>query len=146
MATSMRAVRDILRVKFWLSSSTSRTSGSFDCDRVVRASKHVAIAERAARESIVLLKNEGGCCRWKKDLKVSLYRTLATTRAGGLVYARRTRFVTRCGHPRKLGPRCRGGVSEVARLTTVSGERVLSWSRRVTSRAALLRPWLAARG
>jgi len=53
-------VRDILRVKYWL--------GLFDhpyvmdpamTDRTVRAPEHLAVAARAARESIVLLKNEG---------------------------------------------------------------------------------------
>ena len=70
MATIDARVRDILRVKFWL--------GLFDqpyvadpsiADRVVRTSKHVAVSERAARESIVLLKNEGGMLPLKKDLK-----------------------------------------------------------------------------
>lgn len=54
-------VRDVLRVKYWL--------GLFDrpyrddpteADRIVRAPEHLALAARAARESIVLLKNEGG--------------------------------------------------------------------------------------
>lgn len=53
-------VRDILRVKLGL--------GLFDrpyvadpsaADRVVRAPEHLAVAKRAARESIILLKNEG---------------------------------------------------------------------------------------
>ncbi len=52
-------VRDILRVKFWL--------GLFDrpyvanpaaTDRIVRAPEHLAVARQAARESIVLLKND----------------------------------------------------------------------------------------
>jgi beta-glucosidase len=63
-------VRDILRVKFWL--------GLFDepyvrdlarTERVVRAPEHMAMAERAARESIVLLKNDGGLLPLRKDLK-----------------------------------------------------------------------------
>ena len=70
MATIDARVRDILRVKFWL--------GLFDqpyvadpstADRVVRAPAHGAVAERAAHESIVLLKNEGGMLPLKKDFK-----------------------------------------------------------------------------
>jgi beta-glucosidase len=69
-ATIDARVRDILRVKMWL--------GLFDqpyvanpstADRVVRTSKHVAAAERAAHESIVLLKNEGGLLPLKKSFK-----------------------------------------------------------------------------
>lgn len=53
-------VRDILRVKYWL--------GLFDhpyvtdpaaAERIVRSPAHLAVAARAAHESIVLLKNEG---------------------------------------------------------------------------------------
>ncbi len=60
-ATIDSRVRDILRVKFWL--------GLFDhpyvespeaAESTVRSPAHLAIAERAGRESIVLLKNEGG--------------------------------------------------------------------------------------
>jgi beta-glucosidase len=70
MATIDARVRDILRVKFWL--------GLFDqpyavdpsaADRAVRTPKHVQMAERAARESIVLLKNENGMLPLKKDFK-----------------------------------------------------------------------------
>ncbi|MFA6445500.1 MAG: glycoside hydrolase family 3 N-terminal domain-containing protein [Sterolibacterium sp.] len=59
MAVIDERVRDILRVKFWL--------GLFDrpyvadptaADRIVRAPEHLAVSERAARESIILLKNE----------------------------------------------------------------------------------------
>jgi beta-glucosidase len=67
-------VRDILRVKFWL--------GLFDqpyvadpprTDRLVRAADHVAAAERAARESIVLLENDGVL-----PLRKNLKRVLVT--------------------------------------------------------------------
>lgn len=63
-------VRDVLRVKLWL--------GLFDqpyvpdpslADRVVRSPKHLEVAERAARESIVLLKNEGNLLPLRKDLR-----------------------------------------------------------------------------
>jgi len=63
-------VRDVLRVKYWL--------GLFDqpyvpdpaqADLVVRQPKHLEAALRAARESIVLLKNQGGLLPLRKDLK-----------------------------------------------------------------------------
>ncbi len=61
-------VREILRVKFWL--------GLFDqpyvadpaaADKIVRAPASLALADRAARESIVLLKNEGGALPLQKS-------------------------------------------------------------------------------
>lgn len=70
MATIDARVRDILRVKLWL--------GLFDrpyltdpaaADRIVRAPEHLAAADRAAHESIVLLKSEGGALPLRKDLK-----------------------------------------------------------------------------
>jgi beta-glucosidase len=60
MATVDARVRDVLRVKYWL--------GLFDApyglkpeatNGIVRAKQSLAVADRAARESIVLLKNEG---------------------------------------------------------------------------------------
>jgi beta-glucosidase len=63
-------VRDILRVKFWL--------GLFDqpyvpnpkeADTIVRNPQHVEVALRAARESIVLLKNQNNVLPLRKDLK-----------------------------------------------------------------------------
>jgi len=69
-------VRDVLRVKLW--------SGLFDrpyrldpteADRVVRAPEHLELAARAARESIILLKNEGDLLPLKKE---KLRRILVT--------------------------------------------------------------------
>ncbi len=63
-------VRDILRVKYWL--------GLFDepyrldpsaADGIVRAPEHLEVAHRAARESIVLLKNDGGLLPLRKGIK-----------------------------------------------------------------------------
>jgi beta-glucosidase len=63
-------VREILRVKYWL--------GLFDrpyvadpaaADRIVRAPESMAAAHRAARESIVLLKNEGQTLPLAKGVK-----------------------------------------------------------------------------
>lgn len=70
MAVIDSRVRDILRVKYWL--------GLFDrpyvadpaaAEKIVRAPEHLALAARAARESIVLLKNEGGLLPLRRDLK-----------------------------------------------------------------------------
>ena len=61
-------VRDVLRVKYWL--------GLFDqpyvadpaaTDKIVRAPAHLAVADRAAHESIVLLKKAAGILPLKKD-------------------------------------------------------------------------------
>ncbi len=63
-------VRDVLRVKF--------TRGLFDrpyvskpadADRIVRAPEHLALALRASRESLVLLKNDGGVLPLRRDLR-----------------------------------------------------------------------------
>lgn len=70
MATIDARVRDVLRVKFML--------GMFDrpyvedaaaADRIVHSEAHRAVALRAARESIVLLKNQGGLLPLSKQLK-----------------------------------------------------------------------------
>ena len=69
MQTIDARVRDILRVKFWL--------GLFDqpycldpaaADRIVRSPDHVAVAHRAERESVILLKNEGSLLPLRKDI------------------------------------------------------------------------------
>lgn len=68
MSTIDSRVRDILRVKFWL--------GLFDqpyvadpaaTDKIVRAQASLELAHRAAREAIVLLKNEKDFLPLKKD-------------------------------------------------------------------------------
>ena len=68
MAVVDERVREILRVKFWL--------GLFDqpyvadpaaAEKIVRAPAHLAMADRAAHEAIVLLKNTGGALPLKKE-------------------------------------------------------------------------------
>lgn len=70
IATVDDRVRDVLRVKFW--------EGLFDqpyvpdpkeADRIVRNPQHLEVALRAARESIVLLKNDRATLPLRKDLK-----------------------------------------------------------------------------
>jgi len=62
-------VRDVLRVKFWLGLFDQPYQlKPYEADRVVRAADHLAAAERAAHESIILLKNEAQLLPLKKDL------------------------------------------------------------------------------
>jgi len=68
LATIDARVRDILRVKYWLGRfEQPYVAEPAAADRLVRAPDHLAAAARAARESIVLLKNEGGLLPLAKD-------------------------------------------------------------------------------
>jgi len=63
-------VRDILRVKFWLGLFDNPYRANPDeAEAVVRAPSHLAVAAQAARESIILLKNESHALPLRKDLK-----------------------------------------------------------------------------
>ncbi len=110
-ATIDARVRDILRVKFWL--------GLFDhpyladpagADAQIRSPEARAAAARAARESIVLLRNEGGLLPLRKDLrKVLVTGPLAdNAEAWANRYGpQRLKFATvLAGLRRKLGPQC----------------------------------------
>lgn len=63
-------VRDILKVKFWLGlfDNPYRGDGGL-AERIVHSQEHQDVALRAARESMVLLKNEGGLLPLDKNLK-----------------------------------------------------------------------------
>lgn len=63
-------VRDVLRVKFWagLFDKPYREDPS-EADKIVRAPENVKVASQAARESIILLKNDGNLLPLKKDVR-----------------------------------------------------------------------------
>ena len=63
-------VRDILRVKFWLGLfARPYVADPAAAERIVRAPAHLALAARAGRESIILLKNEGNLLPLRKDVR-----------------------------------------------------------------------------
>ena len=68
MAVIDERVRDILRVKFWLGLlDQPYVADPAAADQIVRAPASLALADRAARESIVLLKNEQELLPLKQD-------------------------------------------------------------------------------
>lgn len=63
-------VRDILRVKFWLGLFDNPYVGSGEvAERVVHSEEHQAVALEAARQSLVLLKNDNNLLPLSKGLK-----------------------------------------------------------------------------
>ncbi len=62
-------VRDILRVKFWLGLFDRPYADPAVAATVVHAPASLAASERAARESIVLLKNDGGVLPLSKSVR-----------------------------------------------------------------------------
>jgi beta-glucosidase len=68
-ATINARVRDILRVKFWQGWFDQPYRDPAAAEKIVRAPEHLAVAEQAARESIVLLKNENHALPLRKDLQ-----------------------------------------------------------------------------
>ncbi|MGH7997111.1 MAG: glycoside hydrolase family 3 N-terminal domain-containing protein, partial [Opitutaceae bacterium] len=111
MAMLNSRVRDILRVKFWL--------GLFDrpyvadpaaSDAAIRRPDALAASRRAARESIVLLRNQGGLLPLRRNLRrVFVTGPLANNRTAwdNRYGPQQLDFVTVLdGLRRKLGPNC----------------------------------------
>jgi beta-glucosidase len=70
MATIDARLRDIFRVKYGLGLfDHPYTVDPANADKVVRSAAHMEAAARAARESLVLLKNDQGALPLRKDLK-----------------------------------------------------------------------------
>ena len=70
METLDSRVADVLRVKFWLGLFDNPYRGDGKtADRVVHSPEHLAVALDAARQSVVLLKNEGNILPLSKSLK-----------------------------------------------------------------------------
>lgn len=69
-ATINDRVRDILRVKFWLGlfDNPYRGDGA-EAERIVHCAEHQAVALEAARQSLVLLKNEDGFLPLSKQVR-----------------------------------------------------------------------------
>lgn len=72
METIDDRVRDVLRVKFWEGLFDNPYHDGKNADKVVRNPQHVAVAQKASRESLVLLKNENGLL----PLDVSKYKNI----------------------------------------------------------------------
>jgi beta-glucosidase len=69
-ATIDRLVADVLRVKFWLGLFDDPYRGDpQQAQRLVHSPEHQAVALDAARQSLVLLKNDNNSLPWSKGLK-----------------------------------------------------------------------------
>jgi beta-glucosidase len=69
MATIDARVREILRVKFWQGSFDAPYRAPAQAESTVRAPDHLATAQRAGQEAIVLLKNEGSLLPLPRSLR-----------------------------------------------------------------------------
>lgn len=81
METVDEAVRRILRVKMWLGLFDHPYTAKSDMQKYDRLpAEHIALAEKAAEKSIVLLKNENNLLPLKKNTRISLVGSLAANR------------------------------------------------------------------